>query len=200
MTQPFSFFDHLFGGKSSASSKARKRLGNRLCRIEELESRDMLSVSPWSGIDNDVFNPNASNSAYVEFMPTGIVAASSQIVSENSQVVYDILIAAGFEVVDDTNLVKNGFSLDANGHINYIKISENKNLEDTLNISGLEMLSGLTINGTNLKALTVSNCASLTTLIINGNQQLTTLTVSNNVGLFTLNADDNSLARIFHTL
>ena len=55
----------LFGNNSaeSASTSKNKRKRNRTCRIEELEGREMLSVTPWSLVD-DVFDyGNTSDTA-----------------------------------------------------------------------------------------------------------------------------------------
>ena len=49
-------FKSIFGNNSvNSTSKAKKQRRGRTCRIEELENREMLSVTPWSLAD-DVFN------------------------------------------------------------------------------------------------------------------------------------------------
>jgi len=54
----FDFF-HFFGNNNDSASKmrAKKQRQGRSCRIEELEGREMLSVTPWTLVDD--FSHNA---------------------------------------------------------------------------------------------------------------------------------------------
>jgi len=49
----FNFF-HFFGNNNDSASKqrAKKLRRGRTCRIEELEGREMLSVTPWTLVDD----------------------------------------------------------------------------------------------------------------------------------------------------
>jgi len=59
-------FLHLFSGNSTNSTSAgkNKRKRGRVCRIEQLEERDLLSVTPFSMGYEDVCNTYADNLIY----------------------------------------------------------------------------------------------------------------------------------------
>jgi TolA-binding protein len=47
-----SIFNSLFGNTGVTAKSNKRKNSNRTCRIEELEGREMLSVTPWSLADN----------------------------------------------------------------------------------------------------------------------------------------------------
>ena len=72
---------NFFGNSSTSATKiAAKRRQGRLCRIEELEGREMLSVTPWSLTDNfaDPFLNENSIGEYVSVpVPNGLDIAEN---------------------------------------------------------------------------------------------------------------------------
>ena len=44
-------FTHIFGNNVATTRQAKRQRG-RMCRVEELENREMLSVTPWLGVES----------------------------------------------------------------------------------------------------------------------------------------------------
>ncbi|MCL2004970.1 MAG: hypothetical protein FWG73_02290 [Planctomycetaceae bacterium] len=78
MSKFFDFINRLFDQDSISSTShdksKRKRHRNRTARLEELEDREMLSVSPWALADDfaDTSQPSTHDAVVVNtFMPEG---------------------------------------------------------------------------------------------------------------------------------
>ena len=64
-------FSRLFGNNSTPESR-RLRRRSRICRIEELEGREMLSVTPWTLVDDVTFTePQSLDCVYDVPSPFG---------------------------------------------------------------------------------------------------------------------------------
>ena len=68
MSTTFNFISRYFGNNSNSSSnRAKKRKSNRIAQIEELESREMLSATPWLGTDAYDSHFTYDNVLYCEY-------------------------------------------------------------------------------------------------------------------------------------
>ena len=190
------------GGDSNSLSHngLRKKKSNRTCRIEELEGREMLSVSPWL-LAEDIAPIMEAGSA---------TTWSDRIDSACDQVALAPLAAAPPENADTDDIAvlqregllledlteREGVTLtwNAEGRLTQI-VASDAGLTGSLDLTGLTALIRLNCGENQLTALDVSKCEALIGLSCYHNQ-LTELDVSENTALITLMCDFNQLAKL----
>ena len=178
----FRFFSNDNDSNSTTQAKKQqKQRRGRICRIEQLEEREMLSVTPWSLVD-DVFNYVDMGSAAVYTLNTGEFTppANAQI---RDLAVYNDLIARGY--------VEGNFQWNQDGQITQINIA-GKGLTGALDVSGLTALEHLDCSLNDLTSLNVTDNTALTYLNVTSNR-LATLDVSTNTALLHLGVSGNEL-------
>ena len=200
-----SIFERLFGFASKEQhhvpAQKRQQKRSRTCRIEELEGREMLSVSPLASALADVFADYGDTAIYLAEPQTGtqsdnndsaavstpavLATAAPGDAQPGDLAVYNDLIARGCEDTDFTW---------ENGRITELRIDV-RELTGALDVSGCTALTLLNCFCNQLTTLVVSNNTALTTLYCTGNR-LTALDVSKNTALTTLDCSYNQLTTL----
>ena len=198
-------FSHFFGNNNFASKKrAKKQRQGRTCRIEELEGREMLSVTPWSLVNDYLHDDEMSG----EHTPTDeyqmyVEGLTSPALAQNTPALAPLAAAPGNAQARDlavyNNLISRGcrdndFWWNDEGQITDITTSR-RGVTGTLDVSGLTALEQLICNGNQLTTLNVSGCTALTTLECES-AKLSTLNVSSCTALQFLYCSSNQLTML----
>ena len=169
----FNLLQFFVKNSKTASSKNNQK-HKRSCRIEELENREMLSVSP--GIFNAFYDPLYQD----EYADTIIVAALPQTAT----------IAPSSAITPFNEATHNEYEkelVDSQGLQDYATWRE---IDGELRLTAIHAVNqGLT------GPLNLSGCTELTTVNVSQNQ-LTSIDISGNAKLESLNANDNQLASL----
>ena len=204
--------NRLLGNHSVQSGKNKRRKSGRSCRIEELESREMLSVnmlnfsvfeSPHNpNLQDNIVETGAANTEDVVAFSDAIVAAAPPETApadrfETNGTDWDRIEAAktNNKLLDDHVV----WEWDAANSIYRLTKIDAKYPDDpelkligNLDLSGCDALEYLDCSGNELESLNVSGCTALLRLYCDENQ-LTSLDVSSNTALSVLSCPVNSL-------
>ncbi|MCL2004609.1 MAG: fibronectin type III domain-containing protein [Planctomycetaceae bacterium] len=163
-----------FANHSKTVSSKVKQKHKRSCRIEELENREMLSVSPGAfyALHDHLYQEEyADTLVVVEPSPTAAIAPASEITPFNDAIYNEY----EKNLVDSQELQNYAIWREIDGELRLTEINaENRNLTGVLDLS---------------------NCTELTLVDVSQNQ-LTSLDLSGNVKLASLNANDNQLTSL----
>ena len=194
--------NRLFGNTSTASNKNNRKPG-RSCRIEELESREMLSVTPWS-LAGDMFatyngeQPFDSDSAAVGNLPSAVSTAPTLTPLAAAPDGYNAHDLAKIEAANANNglLDEHVTWTEIEGELRVTRIeAENVGLTGSLDLSGCSELTYLLCDFNFLTSLEVSNCEELKNINCQVNR-LTALNVSGCTALQNLNCCENRLTSL----
>ena len=165
-------FSHLFGNNFNTKHNKNKRKTGRTCRFEELESREMLSVTPWTLADYDE----------VPIMEAGSATTwSDRIDPANDPVAPAIACAPGFHstspaltplaaVPDDYN-TNDWNKLEAIAGLDISASDETAGGKvEWVNIGGEWRLERLDVHNMELTELDISDCTALDYLDCSSNQ------------------------------
>ena len=195
-----SIFNSLIGNTGVPAKSNKRKKSNRTCRFEELEGREMLSVTPWTLAD-DVFytitepqsldcvacSAQSEDCGSVSLSPLGATPADAH---ADDLAVYNDLIARGCE--DDD------FTWNAEGRITEIDMEIGgwgRGLTGTLDVSALTALEYLNCGSNNLTELNVAGLTNLVELRFGGNN-LTEVNVTGLTNLELLDCDWNNLTEL----